>query len=343
MRSFSVVAAITYIVFAFANSISLAQTSQQNPVTPPRANLAPAANQNVAPMTKTMAPDWYAKLSNEHNQFLYQLLDYWQQKSDLVKRYHSQFTRFDYDTTYCNWRDPKSNQLAAVTIMQGEIRFASPDKASYETLQVFDFGGPPEQEGQDPKYVPRKEEDNREKWICDGAAIHEYDFKNKKLYETNIPQEMQGKGLVNNPIPFLFGASKEDILNRFWVRVVTPEGAKDEYWLEAVPKKIDDARNYKKIDLVISRDDLFLPKMLHVYAPNYNPKENNFTSRVFEFNNRKVNGTLTGLQNFLGRFVRPSTPIGWDRVKRKSIEPYQQFDPATLNRPAQNNGNTQIK
>jgi TIGR03009 family protein len=344
MRSLTLIAAV--VCALMINSIANSQATIQKPTNVQTGNTAAqqqALRSPITPQTKAMAPDWYAQLSNDHNQFLYQLLDLWQSKSDDVKRYHCQFNRYDYDTTFCNWRDPKTNQLAAATLMQGEIRFASPDKASYETVSVFDFAGPPKVEGGEAQYKARDTSTNREKWICDGTAIHEYDFENKKLYETNIPAEMQGKGLVNSPIPFLFGASKEDILNRFWVRIITPNNVKNEYWLEAVPKRIEDARNYKKLELVLSRDELFLPIMLHVYAPNYNPKENNFTSRIFEFNNRKVNDRLTGFQNFLGMFVRPSTPIGWERVKRKGLEPYQQFDPSTLTRPAQNNTGRRLK
>lgn len=295
------------------------------------------------PLPSPVAPDWVGTLSQEHQQFIGQLLDYWQQSSQGVKQYVCDFTRYDYDTKFCNWRNPVDNRLAAASIMTGEIRFNSPDKASYETLHVYDFDGPGNEAGQDPKYKKRAESTNREKWICDGKAIFEFDYENKKLYETPIPLEMQGQGLVSSPIPFLFGASKDDILNRFWVRIITPEGVQDEYWLEAVPKKIDDSRNYKKVELVISRDE-FLPVMLHLYAPNYNPKENNFTSRIFEFKNRKVNAAVNKIQNFLGMFVRPATPIGWELVKRNMLQPgNQQLQRAELERPAQRPGDRQIK
>lgn len=294
--------------------------------------------------TTPVAPKWVRSQSQEHQQFIGQLLDYWEQSSQKVKQYQCEFTRYDYDTKFVNYREPKTNLLAAASIMTGEIRFAGPDKASYETLQVYDFPGPPEQAGQPlAEYTPRKGETNREKWICDGKAIFEFDFENRKLYETAIPAEMQGKGLVNSPIPFLFGASKDNILSRFWVQIITPDGVENEYWLEAVPKKIDDARNYKKVEIVISRDE-FLPIMLHMYAPDYNPAENNFSSRVFEFKNRKVNGGVTKIQNFLGRFIRPSTPGGWERVRRKSLQASNpEFDRARLQRPAQRPDTRQIK
>ena len=297
---------------------------------------------NVGP-TKAMAPNWPQLNNQEHNIFVTKLLDLWQSKSDEVKQYQCNFNRYDYDTKIVNWRDPRNNRLAAASIMTGEIRFAAPDKASYETTQVLSFAGPPEQEGGEAKYEPVQDSSIREKWICDGKAIHEFNFQQKKLYEVEIPPEMQGKGLVNSPIPFLFGASKDDILNRFWVRIITPDGAQNEYWLEAVPKKIDDARNYKKLELVLSRDELFLPIMLHIYSPNYNPAENNLTSRIFEFTNRTKNGRLIRLQDFFNRFVRPSTPIGWERVNRKSMQAHQHFDPSRLTRPAQRPGQNQVK
>lgn len=288
-----------------------------------------------------MVPEWYTKMGPKHRQFLDELLTHWQSKSSDVKRYKCEFTRFEYDTSLCNWRDPSNNQLAAAAIMQGEIRFASPDQACYETSAIFDFELNDKKE---PDYKQRSDISAKEKWICDGKAIHEFDFVNKKLYETKIPPEMQGKGLMNSPIPFLFGASREDILNRFWVRVTTPEGVDNEYWLEAVPKRIEDARNYKKIDLVLSRDELFLPIMLHIYAPNYNPKKNNMTSRVFEFKNRQKNSKLAKIQSFFRWFVRPATPPGFERVERKSLQARQQFDRSRLQRPAQNAGTgTQIK
>lgn len=303
-------------------------------------NIQPPAANRIAPVQSSRVPEWYATMTPIHHQRVNELLDYWERKSSEVKQYKCDFVRYDYDTTYCNWRDPKTNQLAAASYMLGEIRFAAPDQACYETESVFDFSLNDEQQ---PEYKGRSDASNKEKWICDGKAIHEFDFINKKLYETSIPPEMQGKGLINSPIPFLFGAKKEDVLNRFWVRITTPDAAENEYWLEAVPKKIDDARNYKKLQLVLSRDELFLPIMMQIYAPNYNPKENNMTSRVFEFKNRQKNSKLFRVQTFFNRFVRPTTPVGFERVKRQSMQARQQFDRSRITRPAQQPQGTQIK
>ena len=258
----------------------------------------------------------FAELTPDQSQYLDQLLDFWEQSSGQVKRYTCDFQRWEYNTTYCQYRNPQDNRLAAYTIARGTIRYAAPDKGMFETNQFWDFNGPPEKAGDSPQYEERTEA-NQEKWICDGRGIYEFDYANKRINELEIPAEMQGDGLANSPLPFLFGVEKEVILDRYWIRVITPAGVEDEYWLEAWPKRIDDARNYQKLEIVLARKD-FLPKSLHVYATNYD-KVKNPMSQAYEFGNRKINSSVAALQQFLRRFVRPQTPIGWKRINLDAL------------------------
>ncbi len=258
----------------------------------------------------------FAELQTDHAQFLDQVLDLWQQSSGQVKQYTSDFRRWDYDQTYCNYRDPQDNRLSAYQVSDGMVRYASPDKGMFETTVVCDFT---KEEGQAPVYKKRKnEQQNHEKWICNGKSIYEFDFTNKKLYEMAIPQEMQGQSLVNSPLPFLFGVEKEVIKERFWIRVITPQQVQEtEVWLQAYPKNIEDARNYQRLEIILSRVD-WMPQILHIYPPNYDERTNPI-SRVFEFENRQVNSQLQKFQNFMGFFGRPTTPLGWDRVDRMAL------------------------
>lgn len=286
-----------------------------------RQAVPPVVTANAAPQ----AP--FPPLTAEHQQYIERLLEIWEQSSGQVKRYTCDYMCWEYDPEFCNWRDPRNNRLAAYMIKTGTIRFAAPDKARFETEQVWGFDGEPDNPGGEPKYAQRSEEENRERWICDGKAIYEFDFQNKRLYETSIPPEMQGEGLINSPLPFLFGAKKDQLLERFWIRVVTPQGAENEYWLEAWPKRREDAQNYQKLEVIIARED-FLPKSLHIYAPNYDAARNP-VSRVFEFQNRKVNSNWSGVQDALGLFVRPQTPIGWTRVDRSTMPTDSQMAPGS--------------
>jgi TIGR03009 family protein len=281
----------------------------------------PNSNQQTAgvgsgQLQEPVQPAQMPPISLEEQQYIEKLLEHWEKSSSQIKHCTCEFTRWDYDPQKVSWRDPRNNSLAAHTIMIGQIRYAQPDKAEYESNQAWDFAGPPDQPGGEPKLVERDRTSQHEKWVCDGSAIYDYDYVNKRLYETVIPPEMRGNGLANSPLPFFFGAKKDLILNRYYLRVITPQGAENEYWLEAVPKTREDAQIYQKVQIVIASED-FLPKSLHVFAPNYDPV-NNPVSRHFEFQNRKVNSPFAGLNQLLGGGIRPKTPIGWERVDLSS-------------------------
>ena len=314
-------------------------TQLQNQAAQNQAAQNQAAQNQVAQNQPTQP---FPPLAADHLKYIDDLLGIWEQSSSQVKRYTCDYMCWEYDPEFCNWRAPGNNKLAAYMIKSGQIRFSDPDQARFETSALWGFDGPPAEPGQDPKYKQRDKEENRERWICDGQAIYEFDFQNQRLYETTIPIQMQGKGLVNSPLPFLFGAKKEQILDRYWIRVITPQGAVNEYWLEAWPKRREDAQTYQKIELVIAKED-FLPKSLHIYAPNYDPVKNP-VSRAFEFQNRKINSNWSNIQNALGWFVRPTTPIGWKRVDRNAFQSQpQQMPPEGLIRPAAAPNERQIK
>lgn len=243
-----------------------------------------------------------------------QILDYWEQSSAQYKNFRCSFRRYTYDSAVVNYRDPKSQRLAAAEIATGEIFFAAPEHGRYQTEQVWNFAAPPQQPGEEADYELEKAESAQTKWICDGQTIYEFDFGQKRLYETAIPESMRGpQGLAASPIPFLFGAKKNILLERYWVRVITPREVEGEYWLQVFPKRAEDARNYSKIEVIIDQQD-FLPKAMRMFSSQYNPAKGNFAHMNFEFQDRKVNGlSLEGL------FGRPSKPIGWTRQKRSFL------------------------
>ncbi len=276
-----------------------------------------AAGNSASTVSTTAAPQLPEgfPLSPDHQQYIEQLLDAWERSSSQIKRCVVDFQRVEYNPELCNYRDPRSGSLAGSTVIQGEIRFQAPDKASYEADKIWDFAAPPAREGENPQYKQRADADlAREKWICDGEATYEFDFQNKRLYEQRIPSEYRGEGLVNSPLPFVFGAKKEVLLDRYWIKVITPRDVTDEYWLEIYPKRASDAQDYSKIQLVISQQD-FLPRSMHIFAPGYDEVKNP-VSRHIEFANRRINGQLTGISAFLNLFIRPKAPPGWETVDR---------------------------
>jgi len=254
------------------------------------------------------------ELSARDQQYLESILDYWQQESERVKVYQCDFRRYMYDNAIVKEKDPKSGHLVAATIATGEIRYSHPGKASYQTTAIGKFAGPGK------PYEEVKVEGAKEKWITDGTGIYEYDYATKSLYETILPPEMRGEGAVqNSPIPFLFGARKDEILKRYWVKVVTPPGTQNEYHLEAYPKTAADAQVYAKVQVILSREPM-LPKSIHMYLAGYNPKQNDLRSVFISFDQAKANAGLDRMKNFFDAFVKPATPLGWKRVPRQVMK-----------------------
>ena len=297
------------------------------------------AVQATAPRSPQLPPGF--PLPADEQQYIEQVLDYWQKTSDKVRHYKCEFLRYDYDTEFVNIRDSRTNQLYAHHQAFGEIRFASPDKARFETTKVYKFAGPPKEQGGNATYEPLKGYSMwgrtiNECWVCTGQSVFSFDFEQKARYEEKIPPKLQGN-VVESPLPFLFGAKKDDIMKRYWVRYIPKykadaQGQKklveNEIWLDIYPKRVNDAQSYSKVELILSADD-FMPLAIHMYAPNYNPAKNNYSSRYFIFQKRQVNGKWALLQGWANRFVEVNVPLTWRKVD--SLTPQGQ----SAKRPAQ--------
>ena len=362
-------ASITFFAFAFFTSTSLEAQSANQQHTPAQAGARPAAQANqaqrqqrplgqqgqqaVRPPTDTqqrvadqrrlsaqpmpaaarkpIAPAWHTNMSKAQQDYIMQLLNHWEKSSDQVRHYKCDFMRWDYSGDL-GWRNPKTRELTANQISQGEIRYSAPDRATYETTKSWGYGKP-ETPGGQPSYEAMDIKNIKERWLCDGKAIYSYEYQNKKLYETAIPKEMQGKGLMETPLPFFFGAKADDMLSRYWVRIVTPKEVEKEYWLEAIPKRASDTQMYSKLVLILSETD-FLPQSLEIFSQNYDEKNNQLDRRVFVFKNRKSNGIGQSLTDWGKRFLPPTTPIGWERVDTVALAKAQSRQrPQALPRP----------
>jgi len=273
-----------------------------------------ANSQASGPAAPQRAP--FPPLSAKDAQYLDSVLKYWEHSSSKINVYECNFTRWQYDPVFARVINPKTGQLMAKTIASGVIKFAAPDKGLYEVEKQYQIV-PPRARGEQPTYAPAGEL-GLEKWICDGKAVFEFDYPRKRLVERPLPANMQGRAIAEGPLPFLFGAKVDQIKRRYWVRPLPlPQGVKDEYWIEAYPKRQQDAARYKKVEVILSKSP-FLPKAIHIYDVNYDPRSNPVRSS-FSFENRKVNPSeilqkLDVLNLFKKQFYRPDTPKGWNKV-----------------------------
>lgn len=264
--------------------------------------------------TGLKAPSWFP-LPEDHAKYLDEILMYWEQKSDTVERYQCQFKRWEYDPVFGPRPGPDGVDVPK-SYSEGQLHYKKPDKGNFH-VKLSKVYVAPKAEGEKATYEKQADEMN-EHWVCDGMSIFEFDGRKKQLIERPLPPEMQGKSIADGPLPFLFGAKAATIKQRYWMRVITPPNAKNEYWLEAQPKSRHDAANFKLVQVIIDEKD-FLPKKLTVFAPNYDPRTNP-AKTAYVFDDRQVNWneTLAWLAKpFERAFDKPVAPFGWTKVVEK--------------------------
>lgn len=261
-------------------------------------------------MVPVQAPAWIP-LPPEHEKYLDQVLGYWQDSSAKIKRYRSRFTRWEYDGVFMA-RDAKTGEMPAKTQSSGVIKYAAPDKGLFRVEQMLHYT-PGTKPGERAQYAPHPD-DRGEQWICDGKSVFAFDHQKRQLIQTELPPDMQGRAIVDGPLPFMFGAEAAKIKQRFWIRVITPKDAKGEYWLEAVPKTRTDAANFRMLHIIIDEQD-FLPKAMAMFDRNYDEVRNpTCTNFVFEKREVNWNETLDKINIFAREFWEPATPLGYKKI-----------------------------
>lgn len=274
---------------------------------------------------------WKTPLTPEALAELDDLLARWEERSAGIERYRCRFTRWEYDPVF-GPADPNT----AKTVAQGDLKYAAPDKGLFKidsaTIKVHTLplgedrkpipGAKPTYEGSDALFG--------EHWVCDGKSVFSFDYKLKVLKKYPLPPENQGKGIVDGPLPFLFGAKAETLKKRYWLRVVTPSDVADQHWIEAWPKYVGDRNNFLKVTVLLSSTD-FLPNALEVCDPSFRPKVKEIRT-VYQFDKRDINwkvSALSMLNPFFKEFHEPTPPFGWKLV----IEDFAPPDAETVQRP----------
>ena len=291
-------------ITAFAVLTATHGNDLQAQAVPTQAPLQTAPPTAIPQPQQIQAPS-FIPLADNHVAYVDKVLLYWQQRTEKVHLYRTQFQRWQFDTVY-----GPANTFK--TFSTGKIQYAEPDKGLFKVEEVLSYHAAVSPATK-PSYkaIPGV---HGEYWVCDGKSIFEYDYNNQKLIQQILPAELQGQNIINGPLPFLFGANAADIKRRFWVRAITSPTAQKEIWLEAYPKSAQDASNYQRIHIIISTED-FLPKGLVIFDRSY-VKGKNHSRTVFSFQDRNVNfaSTFDKLNPFFRNFYEPSLPSGWQKV-----------------------------
>lgn len=276
---------------------SQGRLQDQPATTAPRNRTAPAKREahtaggrlgKFTPQPRAPRAPW--QLDEQQQATLDLVLAAWEKKGSSIKSLTCGFTMWEYDFIFGE-AAPAGQPAKPSRVSRGEIKFAAPDRGVYHIMQ---------QKGNDGKFEPRE----GAYWVCDGQAVYEFNHDHKKLYERRLPQELKGSAISNGPLPFLFGATAEQMRRRYWLRVSTaPAAAGKEIWLDAVPRYVEDRANYRQASIILDEKTM-LPRALLLDLP-----EGNRTSYKFE------DYTINSLwKKIIRDFDLPPLPEGWERV-----------------------------
>lgn len=198
------------------------------------------------------------------------VLKAWEQRSHKVRTVGYKFDRFRYDPVW----GPKTEEgrIGALTDI-GNLWYAAPDRASYS--------------------VP--EGDRQERWVSNGKAIFQYDFRRRQVFEHQLSPELRGQAVATAPLALLLSVSTSPLRQRFFVRVTRTDPQKQETWLEAYPRFAYDATRLDHVEIILASATLepralqfhYRNEVREVYvlsainpADRQSPQENPFDARI---------------------------------------------------------------
>ncbi|WP_168565504.1 TIGR03009 domain-containing protein [Crateriforma spongiae] len=257
---------------------------------------APDQNEALAPF----------QLSAAEQARLDQILAAWEKQSGSTKTLECTFHRYHYDTA-----SAPAGIYASASL--GQIKYAEPDKGLFRVDQKVFYKG---MEGGKPQHAAIDGQFG-EHWVCNGKELLEFDRSNKECRIQALPPQLQGAGIIDSPLPFVFNLKANDIKQRYWVRqVMAPKP--DLIMIEAWPKRQQDAAQYKLVQIVLQQDT-FLPAGLVMYAPNYDARTAPHRD-IYEFSKATRNGSMNRLSNFMNNFIPEKPPSDW-KIHRDTFAP----------------------
>jgi TIGR03009 family protein len=297
----------------------------------------PAPATPAANVDPVVTKDPYADrpLTPQETAYLDQLLSFWEQSTKNLERLSCEFRRYEYNSN-ANFVQQLAQQTGLkvtdikTTVSAGVIRYMKPDKGMYRIDAMVALTGKLDAKNQ-PEMLA-SDSLFGDYWICDGATVHNYDRKEKKVTHFTIPKEMQGIGILESPMPFLFGVEAKKLKERYWLRALPPptkpDGTpnNDLFVIEAYPKTQQDAVNYDHVLVYLDREQ-FLPVHLIKFNPDHvdEPGKPLVDSREhYEFTTREKNASAwqkLGEAIFLKEFIPLKLPAGWTEETREYVPP----------------------
>jgi TIGR03009 family protein len=254
----------------------------------------PAASQAMqGPPVRNDAPKAPFVLSPPEATALENLLRDWEKRNKEINVMESKFYRWKYDAVFGDGKQPPYEV--------GELKFAAPDKGLMKI------------EAKDPK--------QSEQWLCDGKSIYQFDYPRRLVTEYVMPLELQGKGIGDGPLPFVFGIEAEKLKQRYFMRIITsPSEQNTSVWLEAYPRYQQQAAEFSKVEVILKTGGpthALAPFAINIYAPNGKDHV------VYQLWDPVINPPGGYIPQIFRDWTKVSIPFGWTKKTELPPPPVQ--------------------
>ena len=120
--------------------------------------------------------------------------------------------------------------------------------------------------------IEAKDPTQSEQWLCDGKSIYQFDYPRSVVTEYVMPPELQGKGIGDGPLPFVFGVEAEKLKQRYFMRIITPPDVQERRsgW-RPIPRYQQQAAEFSKVQVILQisgTTKALLPFAIQIYSPN---------------------------------------------------------------------------
>jgi hypothetical protein len=202
------------------------------------------------------------------------ILEFWSASSEDITRLQGKHFRIVYDTAF-----------EVEKQSEGEFAYEKADKGRLDITPVEvtpELLAAREQEVAKAKSEGRKPAvrvgkngkpftlvmEQPERWSCDGQRVYSMDMEKKEAIVAQLPADMQGKNIMDSPLPFLFGMPPEKAKHRFTIFFTNgqfdPKSGKAK--LTIYPRLPQDATNWRQADIILDLKE-FLPTAVQLLDP----------------------------------------------------------------------------
>ena len=222
-------------------------------------------------------------LSPREAEALENLLADWEKRNREIHVLESKLYRWKYDNVFGNVNQPPPPD-------EGIVKFSAPDKGLLK--------------------IDAKDPAQSEQWLCDGKSIYQFDYKQHLVTEFLLPPEMQGKGIGDGPLPFVFGVEAEKLKQRYFMRIITPPDAQNQVWLQAYPRYQKQAAEFSRVEVILKISGptkALLPFAIQIFWTNGKDRT------VYQLQDPKINPRGSWIPLLGGDWTKVSIPFHWTK------------------------------